>query len=110
MKRNGRAWNNGKLDLSPVKMKRKRGNYRATVGAQCESFFALIPPLFAPSHGETHWFVTHNNPSAHRVCAVLLKPELAIGKLEIELAARDEGTSVSLHFVFTAILTQGNTP
>jgi len=108
MKRNGRTWNNGKLDLSPVKMKRKRGNYRATVGAPCESVFALIPALFAPSHGETHWFVTHNNPSAHRVGAVLLKPDLAIGKLEIELAARDEGTSVSLDFVYTAISTHGN--
>jgi hypothetical protein len=108
MKRNGRAWNNGKLDLSPVKMKRKRGNYRATVGAPCENIFALIPPLFAPIHGETHWVVTHNHPGAHCVGAVLLKPELAIGKLEIELAACDEGTSVSLDFVYTAISTQGN--
>lgn len=108
MERNGRVWNNGNLDLSPVMMKRKKGSYQATVGAPCESVFALIPPLFAPSHGETHWFVTHNIPGAHRVGAVLLKPDLAIGKLEVELAARDVGTSVSLDFVYTAISTQGN--
>ena len=108
MKRNGRTWNNGKPDLSPVKMQRKRGNFRATVSAPCGIVFALIPPLFAPNRGETHWFVTHNDPVAHRVGAVLLKPELAIGKLEIRLAARDEGTSVCFDFVYTAISTQGN--
>lgn len=108
MERNGRAWNNGNQELNPVKMKRKKVSCRVTVGATCESVFALIPPLFATSHGDTPWFVTHCIPEAHHVGAVLLKPELAIGKLEVELAAHDEGTSVSLDFVYTAISTQGN--
>lgn len=108
MKRNGRTWNNGNLDLSSVKMKRKWGSYRATVDAPCESVFALIPQLFAPSHGETHWFLTHNIPGSHHVGAVLLKPDLAIGKLEIEFTARDDGASVNLDFVYTAISAQGN--
>ena len=106
MKRNGRVWNNGNLDQSRVKMKRKRGSYRATVVAPCESVHALIPQLFAPRHGETHWFVTQDN--AHHVGAVLLKPELAIGKLEIDLAACNEGTLLSLAFVYTAISTSGD--
>jgi len=108
MKRNGRAWNNGNLALSPVKMKRATGSWRATVGAPCESVLALIPPLFAPSQGETHWFVTHDIPGAHHVGAVLLRPELAIGKLEIDLVACDEGTLVNLDFVYSAISAQGN--
>lgn len=108
MQRNGREWNNGNLALSPVKMKRTTGHYRATVGAPCDAVFALIPPLLAPSHGETHWFVTHEIPDAHHVGAVLLRPELAIGKLEIDLEACDEGTSVNVAFVYSAISVQGN--
>lgn len=107
MKRNGRKWNNGKMDLSLVKMKRKRESYRATVDAPSESVLALIPPLFAPRHGDTDWFVTQDK--AHHVGAVLLKPGLAIGKLEIELAACNEGTRLILEFVYTAVSASGNT-
>lgn len=108
MKRNGRTWNNGNLKLDQVKMKRQRGSHRVAVAASCESVFALIPPLLAPGRNETHWFLTHNDPDTHRVVAVLLKPELAIGKLVIELSACHEGTLLSLDFVYTAISVQGN--
>lgn len=106
MKRNGTTWNNGKLDLSLVKMKRQRGSCRATVGAQYESVLAFALQLFAVRHGNAHWFLTHND--AHHVGAVLLKPGLAIGKLEIQLAPCNESTLLSLDFVYTAISTSGN--
>jgi hypothetical protein len=106
MKRNGKVWNNGNLELSLEKMRRARGNCRAMVGAPCESVLARVRQLLAPRHGETHWFVTQD--SAHHMGAVLLKPELAIGKLEIDLAACHEGTLLCLDFVYTAISASGN--
>jgi hypothetical protein len=106
MKRNGQVWNNGNLELSLEKMRRARGSCRAMVGAPCESVLARVRQLLAPRHGGTHWFVTHD--SAHHMGAVLLKPELAIGKLEIDLAACHEGTLLYLDFVYTAISASGN--
>ncbi|MCP5269106.1 MAG: hypothetical protein H6943_08740 [Zoogloeaceae bacterium] len=106
MKRNGRTWNNGNLDLSGVKMKRKLGSYRATIGSPRENVLVRITQFFASQRDDTHWVVTET--SAHLVGAVLIKPDLAIGKLEIGLSACDEGTLLSLDFVYTAISVPGN--
>lgn len=108
MKRNGRTWNNGRLDLTPVKMKRKKGSHRATLDAPCERVLARMPLLFEPSHGATDWFVTHNTAGTSQLGAVLLQPGLAIGRLEVAVVAGDAGSSVSLDFVYTALSAEGN--
>lgn len=108
MRLNSKKWNNGNLELSPVPMKRARATHRERVDAPVERVFALLPPLFASRGGETHWLTTHRDDEQHRYGAVLLRPELAIGKLEVELSTSEGTTEVALELAYTAITGAGN--
>lgn len=108
MKRDGRTWNDGNLELSPIEMQRRRAAHEAQVDGPMDRIFVRIEAALAPNEAITRWFVTHSDPEEHHVGAVLLHPGFAIGKLEIGLTPRSGGTWVTLGFTYTAMSEQGN--
>lgn len=101
-------WNNGDLQKSGVRMKRARAERQARIDATGERVFAELPRLLASQGGSTRWLTTHQDEARHHYGAVLLQPELAIGKLEVDLAPSEGATQVCLSFCYTAITERGN--
>lgn len=108
MRRDGRTWNDGNLELSPIEMQRRRAAHEAHVDGPPDRVFVRIEATLAPNGAITRWFVTHRDPEERHVGAVLLHPGLAIGKLEIGLTPRSGGTWVTLGFTYTAMSERGN--
>ncbi len=121
---NRRKWNDGNLDLNPCRMKRVHVNHEEMVDTVTADALALAFPdghsvrtegeagraLFRSPELATHWTTTLLDTENRRYHAVLVNPELAVGKLEVTVndAVADGGRPMRLDLTYTALSEQGN--
>lgn len=68
---------------------------------------AVEPDCIFTTHGpqqDAIWIVTHHDPQHHRLEMLKVTPDHTVGKIEIALAATEDGkTAAGISYTFTAI-------
>ncbi len=119
MKKNNKQWNQGDLEKNPFAMQRKEASYRTEINASREtvfegacqldwSKFEAGAILFQNPKLQTYWTTTLLDRESHHYQAVLTNPDLAIGRLDVEMLEKNGDTIVFFKMSYTVLSEAGS--
>ena len=75
-----------------------------------ESGFAELDCVFITAAGpqEAIWMVTLHDPANHRLEIIKIIPGIVVGKIEIQLAGAENGSTADISYAFTSLGSDGD--
>ncbi len=118
MNMNSRKWNQGDMGKNSFAMQRKEASHRTEVNSPIETVFGracrldLSEPkagaiLFRDPKLKTCWTTTLNEKECHHYQAVLMVPELVIGRLDVNMREQGNSTLVAFEMSCTVLSADG---